>query len=356
MIKKLTAIFMALILSAVSVSAASRNSLSRGPFTVKNEKSLANVSLIIDPLNEVETGSSIFITFTNATVFTQEIIDGSSNDTEEYGYNSIGYQRGWDRTKTFYDIMPYTDSAQLPYYIRRLNDHQIEVYLINVPDVCVNNSLQKVNGVGRAPYYSIPITAYSDGIGEITISIDSNGTSISEGISGNLEIYDEGSSGSSSAAEATTAEAAQETTTQQPAPEGSASESSNNINVKIEIGADHIYVNNNKKPIDSPAYIQKYSSSALVPLRAVSEAFGGEGSVEWIPETKTAVIKYNNNEVKFTANGDHMLVNNIEKPIANNAKAEITNSRMFVPFRALGEAMGLDVQWEADTKTAVYYA
>lgn len=27
---------------------------------------------------------------------------------------------------------------------------------------------------------------------------------------------------------------------------------------------------------------------------------------------------------------------------------------MFVPFRALGNALGVDVEWDADTKTAIY--
>ncbi len=354
MIKKICAFFMALILTASVVSAASRNSLSRGPLTVKNESSLAFCSLQIEPLNEIETGSSIFIEFTNATVFSQDVIDGTSTDEEEYGYNSTGYQWGWDRTKTFYDVMPYTNSAQLPYYIRKLNDHEIEVYLINVPDVCVNNSLSKVNGVGRSPYYSIPIVAYADGYGDLTITIDSNGTSVSEGISGNFDIYDESNYNSSDSATTTAAEETTEATTEAKDQTDTADEGEK-ISVSIEIGADHIYVNNVRTNIDVPAYIQKSTSSALVPLRAVSEAFGGNGSVEWIADTKTAVIKYKGNEVSFTANSDNMLVNNEEKSIANGAKAEITDGRMFVPFRALGEAMGLNVDWDKNTKTASFF-
>lgn len=362
MIKKLSAMFMTLILCTSVVSAASINSLSRGPLTIRNESSLAFCELQIVPLNEVETGSSIFISFTNATVFTQDVIDGTCTDDKEYGYNHIGYQWGWDRTKTFYDIMPYVNTAQLPYYIRKLNDHEIEVYLINVPDIYVNNSLSSVNGIGRSPYFSIPIVAYADGYGDIRMTIDSNGTSISENITGNFDIYDENKT-DSSVSTAAAADTAAETTTETATTDDNSDNNSNNnsdnrnekLTVSIEIGADHIFVNNVRTDIDVPAYIQKNTNSTLVPLRAISEAFGGEGSVEWIAETKTAVIKYNGNEVKFIANSDNMLVNNIEKPIANNAKAEITNERMFVPFRALGEAMGLNVDWEANTKTAAFY-
>jgi hypothetical protein len=38
----------------------------------------------------------------------------------------------------------------------------------------------------------------------------------------------------------------------------------------------------------------------------------------------------------------------------NGVVTEIKDSRAFVPFRALGEALGVEVEWVADTKTALY--
>ena len=49
-----------------------------------------------------------------------------------------------------------------------------------------------------------------------------------------------------------------------------------------------------------------------------------------------------------------MLANDSEIPMPNGAAAEINNGRMFVPFRALGDALGVQTDWESDTKTAVY--
>ncbi len=351
MIKKLVSFVMAAVIFTASVSAASINTLSRGPLTIKNESSLAYVELQIEPLNEVETGSSIFITLTNATVFSQAVIDGTESDKNEYGYNGSGYQWGWDMSQSFDDIMPTTDSAQLPYYIKRISDVQYEIYLINVPDVYANNSLSRVNGVGRTPYYSIPIVAYADGAGDITMTIDSNGTSISDSLLGNFEIYD--SNGYTGSDTTTTTEAATETTTESADSDNSTS-SDSSIKAEITMGADYILVNDERVAIDVSAYIQESTSSALVPLRAVSEIFGGSDSVEWIAETKTAVVKYNGNEIQFIANGDYMLVNGEEKEMANGAKAEITEGRMFVPFRALGEALGLTVSWDSNSKTAMF--
>ncbi len=49
-----------------------------------------------------------------------------------------------------------------------------------------------------------------------------------------------------------------------------------------------------------------------------------------------------------------MIVNGKSIVMENGVKAEITDGRMFVPFRALGNALGVNVDWDADTKTAIY--
>ncbi len=40
--------------------------------------------------------------------------------------------------------------------------------------------------------------------------------------------------------------------------------------------------------------------------------------------------------------------------MAYGVYAEIKDSRMFVPFRTLGEAVGAKVDWDAETKTAIF--
>lgn len=359
MLKKLTTLFLTFALTATSVSAASRNTLSRGPLTVRDESSLAFCSLQIEPLNEVETGSSIFIRLTNATVFEQDIIDGTSTNKDDYGYNGKGYQWGWNRSQGFYDIVPDTYTAQMPYQIRRLNDHEYEIYLINIPDIYVNNSLSSVNGVSRTPYYSIPIPAYADGIGKITMNIDSNGTSISDTLLDSFEIYEEGgnknnNSSSSVTSTETTTESDTEITTAANSDKNNTTPNKSTLTVKVQIGSDTMNVNGNVIALDVPAYIQVSTSSTLMPLRAVSEAFGSSESVEWMADTKTAIIHYNNNTIEFTANGDNYVVNGKTIPMPNRIRAEITNGRMFVPLRVLAESMGLNVDWEANTKTAVF--
>ena len=38
----------------------------------------------------------------------------------------------------------------------------------------------------------------------------------------------------------------------------------------------------------------------------------------------------------------------------NGSYAEIKDNRMFVPFRGLGYAIGVPVDWDAETKTAIF--
>lgn len=340
------------ILNSV-VFGASTNSVTKIQH-VKDGASLASASYEIVPHSEVETGSSIIITFTNATVFSQDVIDGTCSDTKAPGYKAGGYQFNengvtWDRTEGFYDVMPRTDSSQLPYYIRRMNDIQIEVFLINVPDVYAGNSLSDLNGSGRDPYYSIPLVVYadSDGDAEVTVEIDSNGTSIS-GSSPN-DINNSLATSTTQTATETTSE----TTTEAVTEETTAQSLDNKVEVKI--GSDTIVVNGTDIKIDAPAYIQTSSSSTMIPLRAVSQGIVGDADcVSWEADTKTAVITYKGNEIRFAAGSDRVYINGMSKIMDNGVKAEINNSRMFVPFRTLGEALGADVSWDPQSKTAYF--
>ena len=239
--------------------------------------------------------------------------------------------------------MPQTRDSRLPYSIKKLNDEQIEVYLCNLPDIYADNSLANINGSGRRPYYDIPIVAYADGIGEVTMDLDANSTNLT------------GSSGyksNSNVKETTTAETTSEVTTE------SVTETTTEAavnSVKVQMGSNIMYVNDNAVEIDAAPYIQLSSSSAMVPLRAISEAlYGGEDTVGWDADTKTVTINYGGNVINFTIGSDIMKINGAEKPIANGVKAEIKDGRTFIPFRALGEALDAKVSWNANTKTAAF--
>ncbi len=138
--------------------------------------------------------------------------------------------------------------------------------------------------------------------------------------------------------------------------------------VEVTIGESTIKVDGEDVAMDVAPYIQASSDSTMVPLRFVSIAIGVDSEnvnsvdesskVMWDANSKTATILYaaGNGQkiIQFTAGSNVMTIDGTAVPMDNGVVAEITNDRMFVPFRALGQALGVPVTWDADTRTAIY--
>lgn len=138
--------------------------------------------------------------------------------------------------------------------------------------------------------------------------------------------------------------------------------------VKVTIGEKTIIVDGESYEMDVAPYIQTESSSTMVPLRFVMVALGVDsdnvgsfdesGKVSFDANTKTATIFYaagtQMTTIQFTAGSNIMTVNGAQIPMENGVKAEIVDGRMFVPFRAIGTAINVNVGWDADTRTATY--
>ncbi len=138
--------------------------------------------------------------------------------------------------------------------------------------------------------------------------------------------------------------------------------------VKVTIGEKTILINDEAQDMDVAPYIQASSNSTMVPLRFVAVALGVDpasisnpdesSKVAWDANTKTVTIYYGAGTgqkiVQFTAGSNTMLVDGSPIPMEYGVVAEIKDGRMFVPFRALGNALGINVTWDADTRTATY--
>lgn len=138
--------------------------------------------------------------------------------------------------------------------------------------------------------------------------------------------------------------------------------------VEVTIGESTIKMDGEDVQMDVAPYIQASSNSTMVPLRFVSLAIGVDSEnansaddsskVMWDANTKTATVLYaaGNGQkiIQFTAGSNTMVIDGTAVPMDNGVVAEITNDRMFVPFRALGQALGVPVTWDADTRTAIY--
>ncbi|MCD8158299.1 MAG: metallophosphoesterase [Clostridiales bacterium] len=146
--------------------------------------------------------------------------------------------------------------------------------------------------------------------------------------------------------------------------ESSSQNTSTGETVKISIGNTTVSIGDKTYEIDAAPYIQADSNSTLVPLRFAALAILQEDIdeadtsdiISWDASTKTASVTYDGNTITFTSGSEYMYVNGEQILMSNGAKAEITNGRIYIPFRALGTALGIKVDWDSTTKTAIYTA
>lgn len=108
-----------------------------------------------------------------------------------------------------------------------------------------------------------------------------------------------------------------------------------------------VYVNGHELTFDQPPVI--VDGRTLIPVRAVSEAFGLD--VSWSPEANTACICKNNGEqqILITINSKIAIVNG--KPIELDVPAKLINGRTMVPLRFIGESLNANVDWDGNTST-----
>lgn len=86
----------------------------------------------------------------------------------------------------------------------------------------------------------------------------------------------------------------------------------------------------------------------LVPVRGVFEELGY--TVDWDAESKTATLTGKKTVViqagstTFTVDGEE---------VAPEVPQQIIDGRFMLPLRAVGEAVGAEVDWDAETKTVL---
>ena len=85
----------------------------------------------------------------------------------------------------------------------------------------------------------------------------------------------------------------------------------------------------------------------MLPVRALAESLGLKA--DWNSNTKTATFSNDSKVASVTLGADTMYVNGT--PIPLNAKAEIKNGSTFIELRSLASAFGVELQWDAATKT-----
>ena len=121
--------------------------------------------------------------------------------------------------------------------------------------------------------------------------------------------------------------------------------------VVVPVGESYLISGENKVEIPVPAYINA-AGYTMLPLRAVAVALGiNENNVLWDQSTRTATVMYGSKIINMTYGQKVVYVNGAMIPAT--AAVEITNDRMFLGLRDLGNALGVtDITWDGATRTA----
>lgn len=108
-----------------------------------------------------------------------------------------------------------------------------------------------------------------------------------------------------------------------------------------------VYLNGEKLSFDQPPVI--INGRTLVPLRAIFEALGAK--VMWDDATKTVTATRGYTIVSLEIGKNYITIDGMAKEL--DVPAQIINSRTMVPVRAISEAFGCQVGWDAGTQTVL---
>jgi len=125
---------------------------------------------------------------------------------------------------------------------------------------------------------------------------------------------------------------------------------STNNKVAIAIGNKTYKVNGVEKTLDV-APVQQ-NDRTLVPTRAISEGLGFQ--VLWNDATQTATVVTPDNRTAAFTLGSKVVTVNGQPSLTMDVAPTLVEDRMLVPFRALGDALGINVTWDEATKTATF--
>ncbi len=96
-------------------------------------------------------------------------------------------------------------------------------------------------------------------------------------------------------------------------------------------------------PNNSNITPKEINDRTLLPVRFLAESIGGK--VSWSDVSKTATLTYGENTVKIQENANYLTLNNYTQ-VPLDVPAQTIDDRIFVPMRAICEALGLTVHWD----------
>lgn len=110
----------------------------------------------------------------------------------------------------------------------------------------------------------------------------------------------------------------------------------------LYVGSNKAFVNDVEKQIDeqnNDVAVFVENDRSYVPVRFISENYGGD--VEWIPETQTVNITFEDRRISLTIGKPEIMINGEVTKL--DVAPIVRNDRTFLPLRACTEAIGKEV-------------
>lgn len=118
--------------------------------------------------------------------------------------------------------------------------------------------------------------------------------------------------------------------------------------VTLSIGKGTMTVGDKEVALDAAPFIEASTGRTYLPLRAIANAIGAN-SVEWDNASRSATVIKGGLVAQMTIGQNAYVLNGAK--IGMDGKAQIVKERTFLPIRALGNALGAQVDWDAATQT-----
>lgn len=111
-----------------------------------------------------------------------------------------------------------------------------------------------------------------------------------------------------------------------------------------------VYFNGKELSFSQPPYIE--NGTTMVPMRVIFEALGA--AVDYNAETKAITAVKDNTTVKLIIGSSSAEINNSKKTLS--APVVNKNGTAMIPLRFVSEALGANVNWNADSKAVTIQA
>jgi len=124
--------------------------------------------------------------------------------------------------------------------------------------------------------------------------------------------------------------------------------------VTMRIGKTTAIMNGTKTYIDDVGTKPfKISGKTMLPLRFVGEKMGGK--VNYISDSQPITLSYGNTKVEFRLGNKQMkiITGSTTQTVTLEVPAQKVGGKTYIPLRAIGQALGFDVYYEAGTEYIV---